>query len=316
MQERGGTSSQGASFYTAKNPTYGAQFTYYIANDTKTMKAKRKAAEKELKKDKKDIPFPGWEALDDEGFEKKPQAILRVTNDSGKVLTEITGTYSKGIHRKHWDLRERLASTMDIHSSRDNGTGLRADVVPGTYYVQLFKKHNGDLRQLTQKEAFEVTRLRQNVLTNPEAASHLAYKTKLNELYVEAEIMNKKLERTKKQIAALSKAVGFAQADQEALNKTTYDLQKQQVNLARKIDGSEAKGEVGEKDTPTLSFKISVASRGFYSNTYGPTARHMESYDMAVTLLNELAPQVNALAAATEKALSDSEALWLTVNID
>ena len=67
------------------------------------MKAKRKAAEKELKKDKKDIPFPGWEALDDEGFEKKPQAILRVTNDSGKLLTEITGTYSKGIHRKHWD---------------------------------------------------------------------------------------------------------------------------------------------------------------------------------------------------------------------
>ena len=316
VQERGGTSSQGASFYTAKNPTYGAQFTYYIANDTKTMKAKRKAAEKELKKDKKDIPFPGWEALDDEGFEKKPQAILRVTNDSGKVLTEITGTYSKGIHRKHWDLRERLASTMDIHSSRDNGTGLRADVVPGTYYVQLFKKHNGDLRQLTQKEAFEVTRLRQNVLTNPEAASHLDYKTKLNELYVEAEIMNKKLERTKKQIAALSKAVGFAQADQEALHKTTYDLQKQQVNLARKIDGSEAKGEVGEKDTPTLSFKISVASRGFYSNTYGPTAMHMESYDMAVTLLNELAPQVDALAAATEKAISDSEALGLPVIID
>jgi hypothetical protein len=100
------------------------------------------------------------------------------------------------------------------------------------------------------------------------------------------------------------------------LHKTVYDLQKQQYDLERKIDGSDAKGEVGEKDTPTLSFRISVASRGFYSNTYGPTAMHMESYDMAVALLNELAPQVDALAAATAKAISDSEALGLPVIID
>ena len=316
VQERGGTSSQGASFYTAKNPTYGAQFTYYIANDTKTMKAKRKASEKKLKKDKKDIPFPGWEALDAEDFEKKPQAILRVTDASGKVLTEITEVYTKGIHRKHWDLRERLASALDIHFSRDSGTGLRSDVTPGTYYVQLFKKHNGALLQLTPKEAFEVARLRQNVLTNPKAASHNTYKAKLNTLYVKSEIMDNKLEKTNKKIAALSKAIGFAQTDQDVLHKTVYDLQKQHYNLARKIDGSEAKGEVGEKDTPTLSFRISVASRGFYSNTYGPTAMHMESYDMAVALLNELAPQVDALAAATAKAISDSEALGLPVIID
>ena len=316
VQERGGTSSQGASFYTAKNPTYGAQFTYYIANDTKTMKAKRKASEKKLKKDKKDIPFPGWEALDAEDFEKKPQAILRVTDASGKVLTEITGAYTKGIHRKHWDLRQRLASALDIHSSRDSGTGLRFDVTRGTYYVQLFKKHNGALLQLTPKEAFEVARLRQNVLTNPKAASHNAYKAKLNALYVKSEIMDNKLEKTKKKIVALSKAIGFAQANQDVLHKTVYDLQKQHYNLARKIDGSEAKGEVGEKDTPTLSFRISVASRGFYSNTYGPTAMHMESHDMAVALLNELAPQVDALAAATAKAISDSEALGLPVIID
>jgi photosystem II stability/assembly factor-like uncharacterized protein len=316
VQERGGTSSQGASFYTAKNPTYGAQFTYYIADDTKTMKTKRKESEKELKKDKKDIPFPGWEALDDEDFEKKPQAILRVTNASGKVLTELAGAYSKGIHRKHWDLRERLASALDIHSSRDNGTGLRADVAPGTYYVQLFKKHNGTLRQLTQKEAFEVTRLRQNVLTNPAAASHLAYKTKLNELYIAAEMMNKKLEKTKKKIAALSKAIGFAQENQDVLYKTVFSLQKEQYALMRRVNGSDARGEVGEKDPPTLSFRMSVASRGFYSNTYGPTAMQMESYDMAVALLNTLTPQVDALANATDKAIRDSETLGLPVIID
>jgi seryl-tRNA synthetase len=154
------------------------------------------------------------------------------------------------------------------------------------------------------------------VLTNPEAASHLAYKTKLNELYIAAEKMNKTLEKTKKKIAALSKAIGFAQENQDALYKTVFSLQKEQHALASRINGSDAKGEVGEKDTPTLSFRISVASRGFYSNTYGPTVMQMESYDMAVALLNTLLPQVDALAAATAKAIQNGEASGLPLIID
>jgi hypothetical protein len=43
---------------------------------------------------------------------------------------------------------------------------------------------------------------------------------------------------------------------------------------------------------------------------------HMESYDMAVALLNALVPQVDALAAATAKAISDSQALGLPVIFD
>ena len=316
VQKRGGTSSQGASFYTAKNPIYGAQFTYYVAEEIKTLKDGRIAAEKKLKKDKRDIPFPGWESLDAENFDEKSQAILQVTDSSGKVLSNINGPYSKGIHRVHWDLQERSASTLDINSTTDNGTGLRSNVVPGTYYVQLFKKHNGILRACTQKEAFEVERLRQNVLSNPEVEAHLTYKTKLNSLYVKAETMDKKLTKTKKKLNALSKAIGYAQADQDAFYKTLYALQQQHYNLARKINGSDAKSEVGEKDTPTLSFRISVASRGFYSNTYGPTAMHMESYDMAVILLNELVPQVNALSSATDKLISDSQDLGLPAIID
>jgi hypothetical protein len=153
-------------------------------------------------------------------------------------------------------------------------------------------------------------------LTNPAAASHLAYKTKLNELYIAAEIMNKKLEITKKKIAALSKAIGFAQENQEVLYKTVFSLQKEQYALVRRVNGSDAKGGVGEKDTPTLSFRMSVASRGFYSNTYGPTTMQMESYDMAVALLNTLAPQLDALADATNKAISDSKTLGLPIIID
>ena len=41
-QTRGGTSSQGGSFFTAKNPDYGAVFTFFIKEGHQSMMSKRK----------------------------------------------------------------------------------------------------------------------------------------------------------------------------------------------------------------------------------------------------------------------------------
>ncbi|MEK9530624.1 MAG: glycosyl hydrolase [Flavobacteriaceae bacterium] len=316
VQQRGGTSSQGASFYTAKNPEYGAQFTYYVAEDIKTMKAKRKKTEKELNKNKADIPFPGWKAIDAENNEQKPEALLRITNQNGSVAAEISGAYTKGIHRLNWDLRQSMASALDISSNWSRGRGVRFDVAPGNYHVQLYKKHAGRLTALTEKEPFEVVRLRQNVLANPTAAAHDAYKDKLNELYTSIQKMNHSFEKSKKKIKALSRGLAYIQSDQKTLHQTVYDLREQQLTLEKAIGGSPAKKEVGEKDTPTLSNRLSVATRGFYSNTYGPTKMHMESYEMAKTLLAKLSARVDALAVDTDATIVTAEAAGAPVILD
>ena len=46
----GGTSSQGASFFTSKNPDYGALIRYYIKDDYPSNKTKRKEREMNSKK--------------------------------------------------------------------------------------------------------------------------------------------------------------------------------------------------------------------------------------------------------------------------
>ena len=70
----GGTSSQGASFFTSKNPEYGALIRYYVKADHKSTKSKRLEKEKALKAT--NIPFPGWEALDNEMQEASNGAII------------------------------------------------------------------------------------------------------------------------------------------------------------------------------------------------------------------------------------------------
>ena len=49
---------QGSAFYSAKNPETGAVFTYYLKEVPKTLKQERREKEKELFKDKKQIPQP------------------------------------------------------------------------------------------------------------------------------------------------------------------------------------------------------------------------------------------------------------------
>jgi len=316
VQKSGGTSSQGASYFTAKNPTYGAQFTYYIAEDIKLQKEQRKETEKTLKKDKKDIPFLGWDALDTELSEQKPKALLRISDASEKVIAEVSGAYTKGVHRVHWDLRQVMPSTLDIHNENDRGRGVRTNVSPGSYQVQLFKKYKGKLTEISQKQPFEVVRLRQNVLENPTASLHDTYREKLNALSVRVETMRHAFKTTQKKINALSKGLAFIQNQQQALHQTVYDLQQQQKDIDKKLNGSPAKKEVGEKDIPTLSFRMSVASRGFYSNTYGPTKMQMESYDMAATLTNQLSDQIDVLAQKIDAAIVSAVAAGAPVILD
>ena len=316
IETRGGTSSQGASFYTAKNPPYGAQFTYYVAEEIKTQQAARKKAEKELNKYKQDVPFPGWNELDAELNEQKPSALLRITNSNDEVVAEVSGDYTKGVHRVSWDLRQTMPSAIDIEADKDRGRGLRMNVPEGLYAVQLFKKHHGVLTSLAKKQAFEVKRIRQNVLDNPQAASHDEYAQKLNALFVRVEQMRKKFDVTIKKIKALKRSLSYTQGQPQELHQMVYDLQEQQLALDKQINGSPAKKEVGEKDTPTLSNRLSVASRGFYYNTYGPTKMHMESFDMAVALANMLTIKVDALALKADAAVAKAEAAGAPVILD
>ena len=316
VETRGGTSSQGASFYTAENPTYGAQFTYYIAEDIKSIQAARVKGEKELKKTKKDIPFPGWEALDAEINEDKTSALLRITDSNGAFVAEVSGDYTKGVHRVSWDLRQTMSSAVDIESERSRGRGVQLFVPEGQYSVQLFKKHHGKLSELAQPRNFEVARIRKNVLDNPSAATHEAYAKNLNALLVRVSQMRKKFDTSTKKIKTLSRTLSYIEGKPQELHQLVYDLRKQQLALDKQLGGSPAKKEVGEKDIPTLSSRLSVASRGFYNNTYGPTNMHMESFDMAVNMVNSLSEKVDALAQRVDAVVKKAEAVGAPIVLD
>ncbi|MGB5815233.1 MAG: glycosyl hydrolase, partial [Thermoanaerobaculia bacterium] len=99
-----GPSDQGAAFFTAPNPPFGAVFTYYLKEELETQKQSRQKKEKEIAKEGGDTPFPGWDVLQAEEEEEKAEIVLTVRDKAGDVVRRIAGPAGSGFHRVAWDL--------------------------------------------------------------------------------------------------------------------------------------------------------------------------------------------------------------------
>ena len=84
-------------------------------------------------------------------------------------------------------------------------------------------------------------------------------------------------------------------------SKSLYELTETMNMLDRKVGGSEAKAEIGEKDFLTISDRLSTARGGWYPNSYGPTQLHMQSFDIAKKMFNRLKPEMDAYFEDVEK---------------
>lgn len=288
---RGGTSSQGASFYTAENPDYGALFTYYIKEGHKSIKAQRQKKEKNIKDG--DITFPGWESLDAEMAESKAEALLVVSDMAGNVVDRITAPLKKGIHRVSWDLKKPYTTIVDPDSKRENINAWRLNVVPGTYQVALYQRVGGVVTPLADAKSFEVERIRENILDNPLSNQRETYVQQLLDLNKSVDLAEHYFEKAAKRVVKLEKALRFTETNKESLTAEVYKLRDEKIAIKNALEGSPAKAEVGEKEQPTLQYRLYFAANGLMGNSYGPTTLHMESFAMASQLFEELQPRID-----------------------
>ncbi len=151
-----GKGFQGAAFYTADNPPYGAVFTYYLKDPILTRKERRQEAEKMDKP-----PYPSKEELRAEAEEEAPAILLTVRDATGTVVRTLTGPVTAGIHRVSWDLREPAAE-LPRPRPKESDEDVFAEesasplVMPGTYRVALAKRVDGVVTPLGEHQQFEV----------------------------------------------------------------------------------------------------------------------------------------------------------------
>ena len=316
--QRSIVSSQGTSKYAADNPPFGAVFTYYLKDELTTLKGDRKKKEKALEKENKDIPFPGWEALEVEGRQEKPQIRLTVKDVDGNLVNQVIGKNKSGINRVSWNLRLASKNGIRLQSNQGRGGffgrgGFMA--TPGVYTVTLSKVVDGIVTDLAGPQEFKVVPLYdKGALEGASFEEMKAVTAQVQALQEGITATSTVLSNSMKRISAMQMASSRLDKQSNELVTRIYEAKKMLQALSSKLNGNEAKEIVGELRNPTPSNRMFVGLRGLRS-THGPTEMHKENIEIGkkqlAGLKTELMNITDSVLPGIEKSLKEAGAPWI-----
>ena len=303
--------SQGDAEWIAKNPPFGANFTYFMPNKIKSKKEVRRAKEK-----KGNAQFPGWDALEEESREDGPSIMLIVKDKNGNVVNTIKGTNRKGFNRVNWRLNypskrgERLQSSTRRGFNRGGGVM----VTPGTYSVTLEKRINGIHTTLQESVNFEVVPLFEGTLPRKSNEVINNFRDDVTAFQQDLTSTNISLSRSLKTTNAMLRALNKASRPTNELFKKLNSTKILLLTIDKELNGDSVKDEIGERSNPSASDGGSLGWTAF-GNTYGPTDEHMRLLSRVKSQLkkvkNKLYPLVNSTLPSLRNELIKTGAPWI-----
>ncbi len=304
--------SQGASYFTAKNPPFGAVFTYYLADEYKTLKKNRQEFEKNLIKQNKNIDFPGWDEVESERRQEEPVIWLTIQDSEGNVVRKIKGKNKKGFNRVAWDLKRPNFRTINLQRELPKEERRGFMVMPGRYTVTLSKQIDGVVADLAGPKNFTVKRLYDGSLKRADDKKQIAFTNEVTILQKELTAATIKLGNAIKKVDALQAAASKINNDNSEILKNLYSVEQKLLDLDELIYGNRSKSEVGEKNNPTIMDRFYNAYGSSSRSTYGPTETHLKSLSIAKKQFKEfmlkLEQIVNAEIPTIEKSLIEAGA--------
>jgi len=302
-----GQAAQGAGYYVADNPPFGAVFTYHLGEGFKSLEAQRREAEKKLEEEWKDTPYVGYDALEAERRQPEPEILLTVRDTDGAIVRTVTGPVKAGFHRVAWDLRypttravERVKGASNPWQQRGNA-GYMAP--PGSYTVTLSKRLDGEVTDLAGPVNFEVARVFEGTLegTPPEAAAD--YMLQVAELRRSMTAAAEALELGFQRVEDLEEALARSRVNPGTLDSELETLKQRLYQVDQKLTGNRSLASFGHPRTPNLARRLRVASISDGMSDYGPTATHRRAYEIAVQEYEALLPDLRQLIEVDLPAL-------------
>ena len=303
--------SQGDAEWIAKNPAYGANFTYFMPNKIKSNKDIRRS-----KESKGNTQFPGWNALEEESRQEGPTIMLVIKDQNGNVINTIKGTNKKGFNRVNWRLNHPRKNGERLQSPRRRGfnRGGGIMVTPGTYSVTLEKRVNGVHTILQEPINFEVVPLfegslprKSNQEINDFREDVIAFQQDLTSTNIS---LSKSIQITNAMLRALNKASQPTNELFKKLNDTKITL----LDIDKELHGNSIKDEIGERSNPNASDGGSLGWTAF-GNTYGPTDEHkrllLRVKSQLKKVKEQLYPIVNSTLPSLRNKLIKTGAPWI-----
>jgi len=303
--------SQGDAEWIGKNPPFGANFTYYMADKIKSKRDIRKSNEK-----KGDAKFPGWDVLEQENREDGPSVVLIIKDSNGDVVNTVQGTNKKGFNRVNWQLNypNKSGERLKTPGGRRGFRGGGVMVTPGTYTVTLVKRVNGVNIVLQEPELFSIEPLFDGALPRKSYKEIDAFKDAAFAFQQDLTSTNIELSRSQQIIDAMLRALNKATSPSDVLFKQLNDVKIALLDIDKELHGDPIKDEIGSRTNPTASDGNSLGWTAL-GTTYGPTDEHKALLSRVQSQLKKvktkLFPIVNSTLPELESALNNAGAPWI-----
>ncbi|MDG2469549.1 MAG: hypothetical protein P8M80_09745 [Pirellulaceae bacterium] len=282
---------QGANFYTAPNPDYGVAMTYHLKDSLKTSQAQRKASDRKLAGEGKDVAYPTWEALKNEDREQSPRVFLTIKDEQGTPVRRLKGSTSKGLFRTHWDFRHAGLGG----GGRFGGQGPIA--LPGKYSVEIHQYKDGKVTELVGPESFVIEPIHFAATSEINRAAILEFSQKVQKLSQKVQKIRKQMGQTESDLSELmDKVSNDPLADQEELAELRR-FQLELMDVAEIFSGDPTKSRRNESTMPGLSSRLRTMMMGAMGSTEGPTQSHRSQYSIIEKKLAEAIAKFRLVAA-------------------
>jgi hypothetical protein len=292
-----GMPTLGSDSFVTPNPAFGASFTYYLNESLETGKAERRAKEKSLRKQGADIPFPGWQRLEEESFETEPRVMVLVSDSQDNPVRWIAASAKKGSHRVSWDLRLPAPDAIDLTTPEFvppwAGTPQGPLAAPGVYTAQLFALDGGRVSPLGEPQSFNVKPVRE-AADGVNYAEVASYQQDTSVLMREVSNAREELKRTNDLLlhmkAAAIGAPGAAPSLFTRLDAFGVELSK----LETRLSGDRVRAKLNETTSPSIGGRAYNAANN-WETTHAPTATQKADFEIAKKEFAAFAADLEAL---------------------
>ena len=310
--------SNGNELFTADNPPYGAVFSYYLKDGFKTLKAQRRAKEKEIEKEGGDTPYPSWDELRKEDREEAPSVFLEVKDASGNLVRRVDGSAGKGFHRVAWDMH--YPSSAPINLKKPSGyvppwaiPPKGPIALPGEYTVTLMKRQFGKVEALGAPQTFTLKLLNNSPEITSDREALLAAQKRAANLFRSVHGASRASGEFKSRIDHLKVAIDQTPTATEAQAQKVRALKDRLAQLSLLLDGDRT---IGSRHEP-VPWSVRGRTFGLYyamsSNQNKVSGNHLASLDIAEAEYTRVADQLRTLGQdldALEAELEVAGAPW------
>jgi len=317
--QSGGKYGQGATYFLAKNPDFGAVFTYYLKEAPKSSKKARKEKEKKLFKDGKPIPQLSWKGVREESKEEPSYLLFTIKDETGQVVRKLTNKPSKGINRINWDLR--YASTSSERGKVNKFDPVKEKrggffAMPGKYTVSMGIYDKGNYKELVADKAFTVKQLNNATLPATDEKAMADFQRKvagrvktINSTVNYANELNKKVLNIKQTIISVPEA-------KPELMKEVQRIEKELDKVIFAFKGLDAKASFEEIPPHDLAInkRVQYLMRIHYNSTSAITQTEKEQLAIIEEQVPPLIEKLRKIAlddvVKLERRLDEITAPW------